>query len=200
MHTALPEEVADKMKAVYIAEQIQTELIGSLKNVMVMLSRPGVNAVDELDKQIASKEELIRNGKKAAALSADRLYCLNSVLSIFKEVEALLQREGKVEGEEAFKELKADFDKRTKMLKKQAEAAGKNLTNVFNFCEDVFDDGQEMLILVTELTVSCYGAHFISRYGCKEYFAHNKELLFYERQKEIIQQIDALEMDLNVSE
>lgn len=192
--------VVDKMKAVYIAEQIQTELIGSLKNVMVMLSRPGVNAVGELDKQIASKEELIRNGKKAAALSADRLYCLNSVISIFRELEALLQREGKVEGEEAFKELKADFDKRTKMLKKQTEAAGKNLTNVFNFCEDVFDDGQEMLILVTELTVNFYGAHFISRYGCKEYFAHNKELLFYERQKEIIQQIDALEMDLNVSE
>ena len=52
-----------------------------------------------------------------------------------------------------------------------------------------------MLILVTELTVSVYGTRFISRYGCKEYFAHNKELLFYERQKEIIREIGDLKLD-----
>ena len=50
------------------------------------------------------------------------------------------------------------------------------------------------MILVTELTISCYGARFISRYGCKEYFAHNKELLFYERQKEIITELEELEL------
>ena len=99
------------------------------------------------------------------------------------------------DGMEAFKLLKADFDERTKQLKKTADAAGKQLSNVFMFCEDVFSEGQEMLILVTELTISYYGAHFISRYGCKEYFNHNKELLFYERQKEIIREIENLELE-----
>ena len=51
------------------------------------------------------------------------------------------------------------------------------------------------LKLVTELTISYYGARFISRYGCKEYFAHNKELLFYERQKEIIAELEKLDLD-----
>ena len=87
------------------------------------------------------------------------------------------------------------FDKRTKTLKQQAETAGKQLSNVFAFCKEVFDEGQEMLILVTELTISYYGAHFISRYGCKEYFNHNKELLFYERQKEIIHELEKLELE-----
>ena len=90
--------------------------------------------------------------------------------------------------------LKEDFDKRTKVLKKHAEEAGKKLSNMFKFCEDVFEEGQEMVILVTELTISYYGARFISRYGCKEYFAHNKELLFYERQKEIITELESLEL------
>ena len=54
---------------------------------------------------------------------------------------------------------------------------------------------QDVLILVTELTISYYGARFISRYGCKEYFSHNKELLFYERQKEIIRQLESLELE-----
>ena len=32
-------------------------------------------------------------------------------------------------------------------------------------------------------------------YGCPEYFKHNKELLFYERQKEIIAQLDSMELE-----
>lgn len=107
---------------------------------------------------------------------------------------AMLQEKAPADGVEAFKLLKADFDALTKELKKEADAAGKKLSNVFKFCEEVFDEGQEMLILVTELTISYYGARFISRYGCKEYFNHNKELLFYERQKEIIREIEELEL------
>ena len=90
--------------------------------------------------------------------------------------------------------LKKDFDDRTAAMKKQATGTGKALSNAFSFCEEVFGEGQELLILVTELTINSYASRFISRYGCKEYFAHNKELLFYERQKEIISEIEKLEL------
>ena len=124
----------------------------------------------------------------------DRNTC-RSAMAALAEMTAFLQEKAPANGSDAFKLLKAEFDKRTKALKKQADAAGKQLSNVFTFCEDVFGEGQEMLILVTELTISYYGAHFISRYGCKEYFAHNKELLFYERQKEIIRELETLELE-----
>lgn len=67
---------------------------------------------------------------------------------------------------------------------------------MFHFCEEAFGDGQEVLILVTELTINAYAARFISRYGCKEYFNHNKELLFYQRQKELIQKIEKLDWEI----
>ena len=79
-------------------------------------------------------------------------------------------------------------------MKKQATNAGKALSNAFAFCEEVVGEGQELLILVTELTINPHASRFISRYGCKEYFAHNKELLFYERQKEIITELESLEL------
>ena len=47
-----------------------------------------------------------------------------------------------------------------------------------------------MLIFVTELTVSFYGSQFIRRFGCKEYFRHNKKLLFYDRQQEILNELE----------
>ena len=109
----------------------------------------------------------------------------------------MLVKERPADGAAAFKLLKGDFDKRTKLLRKSAEAAGKKLSNLFRFCEDVFQDGQEILILVTELTINPHSARYIGRYGCKEYFARNKELLFYERQQEIIRQMDEIDWDLD---
>ena len=82
-----------------------------------------------------------------------------------------------------------------KAHKSRAKKAGESLSNVFKFCEEVYGEGQEILILVTELTISSYASKFIVRYGCAEYFKHNKELLFYERQTEIINQIEILDLD-----
>ena len=80
-------------------------------------------------------------------------------------------------------------------LKDRAKAAGDRWRNLFAFCEEVFPEGQELLILVTELTVSYYAAAFIGRHGCPGPTSpHNKELLFYERQQEIITQLEDLEL------
>lgn len=80
-------------------------------------------------------------------------------------------------------------------MKKLADDAGTSLSNVFIFAEEVFGaGGQEMLIIVTELTANPVSAKFISRYGCKEYFKHNKDLLFYERQQEIDKAIEELKL------
>ncbi len=85
------------------------------------------------------------------------------------------------------------FDRRVKEQKKQAAQLGKQLEHLFAFAEDVFGEGQEMLIIVTELTASADASRFIAIYGCPGYFRNNRALLFYERQKQLIQEIDQLE-------
>ena len=186
--------VTGELKKVCLAEQALTELLNALKNVRTELTRPNADAVVSVQKQAAGIEKKIQTGKRASTLSADSEYACRSAMAALEDMIALLKKEMPTDGMEAFKILKEEFDKRTKKLKKQADDSGKQLSNVFAFCEEVFDEGQEMLILVTELTISYYSAHFISRYGCKEYFNHNKELLFYERQKELIQQIESLDL------
>ena len=59
----------------------------------------------------------------------------------------------------------------------------------------MFGDGHEILLIVTELTSNYYTAKYISEYGCEKYFAHNQELLFYERQKKIMQALEQLDLD-----
>ncbi len=191
----LLDAVIDKLRGVNLAELSLAELLTSLKAARVELARSGSEPADAVQKQIDLLNKKIANGKRASTLSADSEYACRSTIAVLKDMVSILHKKAPISGIEAFKQLKTEFDKRSKTLKQQADTAGQELSNVFRFCEEVFDEGQELLILVTELTISRYGAQFISRYGCDEYFAHNKELVFYERQKEIIKEIEDLEWE-----
>ena len=186
--------VIEHLRNVCMKEKVQYELMGALKNIRMEILKPGIDAVNLVRKQTKLKRDTIDRGRTAGSLSADDQYIMNMTILELEETEKRLLQEQPADGKAAFDIMKSFFDKRTKELKKHAEEAGKKLSNVFKFCEEAFTEGQEMLILVTELTISYYGAHFISRYGCKEYFEHNKELLFYERQKEIISQLEDLDL------
>lgn len=169
-----------------------TELMNCLKTMKIDFT------VDEktetsVARQISAKQNEIQVGKKASNLSADREYVLNLTIAALSEQLEEISQKAPEKADAAFKLAKADFDKRKKALAKAVSAAGDNLTNVFLFCEEAFETGsQEMLILVTELTVNSYAAHFIGKYGCQEYFKHNKDMLFFERKKDILSEIDEI--------
>ena len=190
----LLDAVTGDLHTVCNEEKAQTELMTALRNVRQDLVRPGADTAEAMQKQIDRIRKTIESGDRAGSLSDDERYAFQKAASVLEIQKAGLLREKPENGTAAFALLKEDFDKRTKSLRKRAEEAGRKLSNMFRFCENVFGDGQEMVILVTELTISSYGSRFISRYGCKEYFDHNKELLFYERQREIINQMEELEL------
>lgn len=184
-----------ELKAVCQEEKTQTELMAVLKKVRMDLTKPGADASELLHAQIKSIQKKISDGKKSGSMSHDDENTLRSVIEKLDGQIVLLKKNAPETPMDAFKIMKSDFDANTKALKKHAESAGAALNNMFLFCEEVFTGGQELLILVTELTISYYGAHFISRYGCDAYFRHNKDLLFYERQKEIIAELNLLELE-----
>ena len=190
----LLDAIGDQLKGVCQEELAAKELLDALKNVRLDLAKPGTDGGGAVQKQIDRLRKELTGGKKAGSLSEDKLYSLNRAAASLEEQYALLLKKSPADGAAAFKLLKSDYDKRIKAMKKQAEEAGRQLVNLFAFCEEVFDEGQELLILVTELTISYYGARYISRYGCEAYFRHNKELLFYERQKEIIAELEDLDL------
>lgn len=185
--------VMNTLKKTCLMEQSQTELLSDLKNLRVDFMI-GDDYAAMMEKYIEARRTMIQNGRRTGALSADGLYCLRSTAAALENGRESIIKEKPADGAAAFMLLKNDFDARTAALRAEAAEGKKQLSNVFKFCEDVFTSGQEMLILVTELTVSRYGSRFIGRYGCDEYFAHNKELLFYERQKEIITEMESLEI------
>ena len=181
-----------ELRAALQTEDTLTRYLDALKRFRAALAE-GKQASAALEGIIADDEKKLADGKKAGSLSREQQ---NTALQAIKLLEE--QRQALSEAADAgaaFAAVKKDFDARVAKMKKQASAAGKSLENVFTFCEEAFGDSQEMLILVTELTINPHSARFIGNYGCKKYFEHNKELLFHERQIQIIKEMANLELD-----
>ena len=189
----LLDAVTDETRAVVEREEMLRELLAVLKGVKAALAAPGADLPALLEEQLRQQKTRIDTGKRSGSLSqeAERSHCL--IIAALERHKSLAQQAP--DGQTGFAAVKADFDQMVQDLKAQAKTAGARLNNLFAFCEEVFPEGQELLILVTELTINYYTATFISRYGCDAYFAHNQELLFYERQQEIISQLESLELN-----
>lgn len=74
-------------------------------------------------------------------------------------------------------------------------SASSALDNAFAFVEAAFGEGHEMLMLVTDLSVSRAGMTFINAHGNDAYFAHNQNLQFYEREANLADQINQIMLE-----
>jgi hypothetical protein len=171
------------------------ELLSELKAVRMGLNLPGKDITELISKQIAEKQKALSAGIKASSLSDEKRYAYRETIATLEMIAAERADKEYNRPTEAFKLVKEIYDKRLLDFKKSTSSISNKLSNAFKFFEEVFDNGQEMLIFVTELTINYYCAKFISQYGCPEYFKHNKDLLLYERQKEIIMELEFLDLE-----
>ena len=56
--------------------------------------------------------------------------------------------------------------------------------------ETAFAAGEEMVLFVTELTLSQEGAVFLSEYDCERYHKYNQELLIGSRRRELLSELE----------
>ncbi len=186
------DSVGEELKAAMQSGQIMKELTANLVEFKTRLTRTEKKPAEHMADLIEKNKTALALGKKSGALSKDARFRLKQLTLILEDQRTkLFSIES---GAEAFAMIKKDYDEQIKQLKKATADAGKKLSNLFKFCEEVFGSGQEMLIIVTELTINPNASSFINKYGCVEYFKHNKDLLIYDRQQEIAFELEALKL------
>ena len=190
----LLDAVTYEIREIINAESTIKGVLDALKVVKVESARANADVLKSLERQIILNEKKLKTGQTAQTISMENQYILKNVIAALYEEKELLIKEAPGNAAEGFNLLYDDYNKRQKEFKKKVEDGKKVLSNMFAFVEEVFEEGQEILIIVTELTINYHTVQFISHYGCKEYFNHNKELLLYKRQKEIIAEIDNIEL------
>ena len=188
------DRVGKDLRQIYYGEQILTEELEEFKIIKSRLEESSVPAGKLLNAALTERRKELENGKKANSLSEDRRKILHGIIRDLEFIEKDLAQAGDPSGNNAFEIIRREFNDRRAEYIKRLEVMDSELENMFTFAENAFRDGQEMLIIVTELTKGFYSAHYISRHGCSKYFKHNKELLFYERQNAILREIEDIDL------
>lgn len=201
----LLEAITEGVKQDVETEDFVTELHKLLQELKIVCQRanPKMENIDTiLGKYIVARTASYREEKRTTVLSSEREAVLRKVILSIEGYKNALIQEGITDLMDGFEFIKEAFGKTVADMKQHLADTQFMLENLFLFVEDVFGGGQEMLVVVTEMTANYYSAKFISRYGCEKYFEHNKELLVYERQQELLSEImllnDADEIDLSI--
>lgn len=190
----LLDSVMSQMRESVNEDNMLHALMTAIKNFKSMLTKDKNTSPEEhLDTIIHETDTIYRNGMKAKSLSDTMQIQMARIIEILNQDKiSILQNDGK---KNPFDIVKSDFNNRVKVYSENADKLNKQISNMFRFCETVFPNGQELVILVTELTANPYSSLYISKHHCDEYFIHNQELMFHQRQQEIMYEIDALNLD-----
>lgn len=173
----------EKFAAIETDEQVNEQL---LKEAGELRETDG--SAEALSARLARKKEELAAAKQAGKLSHREQLVRRRTIAALEQAEDRLADSG-----DLMPLLRKLLAERREAVNKAADRAGEALENSFAFCERAFGEGQELLILVTELTADSRSAHFIARYGSEGYYRHNRELLVYERQQTILRELETLE-------
>ena len=170
------------LKAIKSAAEKQTE------------GEKSVTVEEMLEKQADARKKQMEASLKAGNLSETEKRKNNRIVRFLEEAKKELYLDGQKDVLDAFAKVKAQFEKELSEMKTETMKIKARLENLFSFVEEAFAEGNEMLILVTELTVNHNSARFISRFGCDAYQKHNENLMLTERQTLLKEEIAALDL------
>ncbi|MBR1737064.1 MAG: AAA family ATPase [Firmicutes bacterium] len=146
-----------------------------------------------MERLISEKMSEIDAGKKAGSLSENDIRIEKAVVDLlFKYKNPIVESDN---AKQAYENIKEDHNKNLSIREDAKNNTIKYLKNAFLFCEEVFGDGDEMLVLVTEITSNKHILSFINKYGCDEYFKHSKELMFHEREIDIVNELKEISLE-----
>ena len=108
---------------------------------------------------------------------------------LMEKLKAAQQEVTKDSAQSCFEAAKVGFDRQREVLVQTEEAAGAALEHAFDFMEQAFENGEEMVVFVTELTITSESARFLSEHTCERYQTYNKQLLIGTRRAELLSEL-----------
>lgn len=187
-------QLNEGFKETYEADLFVTALHGVLGELKERFNSPYCEATpwDSLYGALYEENKSMFQSKKTAGLlDKNQVRALQRMQNWLEEMEQDIKKSGISEKSTVFDMVRDAFQREVGTYQDLIEGASAQLSNTFGFLENCFGVGQEMVIFITELTSNYYSVKFISENGSEQYYRYNAELLFDEKEKSILQDIEA---------
>lgn len=176
------------------------EYLGGLKNFLKLLREQAQKREETTLSQVLglmqeTEEKKLRTLEarmKAAAASEGEIYTTRKVLSFSEQMRRQLNGSSLTGMEEAFDFMKKAYGGLVEEMKQDTVRVQERLHALFDFVERGFGEGNELLLLVTELTVNTCSARFLGAFGSDDYARHSRDMMLSERQEDIQSRIEEL--------
>ena len=143
------------------------------------------------DQMIADYEAETQKKRTAGLLDKPTLEARLQTAKTLRGWEKELLRAAAPDADAAFKVLRTQFGTLSDARDTAQQTASAALEAAFDFMEQAFAESQEMVVFVTELTLSPAAHAFIAENGCERYFQYNKDLLLDHRKAALNQELEA---------
>ncbi len=177
-------------------EDALRKLLGTLKELrdtLTAIEEPGQQQIfATIQETWESLEGRVDREDAAKSLSPAEKREEQYIIETLKDDAQEIRMQDVTQAEDAFALIKERFEAEVARMKAEQEEIVEQLTNLFCFVEENLGVGNEMLVLVTDLTVNEDCAKFLSRCGCEEYEKYNRQFQIYERQQEIADAVEQL--------
>jgi len=188
----LHEKVASLMQACMRDEAITEILYNYLTHLREFYLSQDYNfkAVDEY---YADAENLVKQSEANNTIDKKEARNYKNALALLKKFTDNANTAAGEDGVKAFEKIREYFSHRIQQEEARAQDINKSLDNAFKFISSIFGLGQELIIFVTELTYNYHSVRFLSQHPNASYIRYNKELLFDQKEKALIQDMTKLE-------
>ena len=130
-----------------------------------------------------------RKKKKAELLGKEVHIQYCKLFSALENFQQTLKLEHIEQPGAAFRRIKELFEQENKIFERQCQSASEILEKVFDFLEGAFGNSQEMVMFITELNSNSSSVSFLQQCECERYYRYNKELLFDEKRRNLLERI-----------
>ena len=118
----------------------------------------------------------------------NRTQCKNKEW-LFTELKNSIPENG-MGSQEAFAYARSGFDLQQEVLEQTELAAGIALEHAFDFMEQAFAGGQEMVVFITNLTIGIESSAFLAEHPSERYTRYNSQLLIGTRREQLLSELE----------
>ncbi|MCQ2497345.1 MAG: AAA family ATPase [Lachnospiraceae bacterium] len=173
------------------------EMLKSILPALKTIKTADRDAIDILSSMLSARVKKTEQLKAAGALSDDERKLTKLTVAFLSECIGSVEDvrlDGSVSNTTAFEVIRGCFMVQKANLQKAIEECQKHIHFAFEFTDKAYSQGNEMLILLTEMTVSEIGTRFLTDFGSEDYNKYSSEMLMTEKNTEILAEIEKLNL------
>ncbi|MGN0482529.1 MAG: ATP-binding protein [Lachnospiraceae bacterium] len=134
---------------------------------------------------LLEEQEAVKQAEKQGIYNSKELASKKELLESLQECVPEIGRTP----QNAFEQAKVGFGRQQEKAEFFENRALFALEAAFDFCEKAFEEGEEMVVFVTELTMNEVAARFLAEHPCVRYLKYSQKLLVGSRRAEILSEL-----------